>query len=283
MAELVGKAVSELPEATEINDADLFVLSQNGESKKTTKQTLLSEVTNGLLSVIRVGSFNVGCFSNGQHDLATAISHIAEMADAWRMRIGQIDCDILCCQEVYEYVDANNTVPAMPIFSFKYPYINHTQTNGNYIFSKFEPSGYTNRSYANESLRYYQWETVTICGKTIYIVNTHVNERPDPSEYRQAQIAELITFLTGKTFIACGDFNAYSTSEFDAFTTAGFKIANHGDFGDFATWPKNDSSWTNSAIDNIITSADISIQNVGIDFRALQSDHAFFYADLKIV
>lgn len=281
MADLTGMAVSELPEATVVNDTDLLLLSHNGESMKTTKQTLLSEVTNGLLSVIRVGSFNVGCFANGSHDLTT--SEATDMLGAWRLRLGQIDCDILCGQEVFAYVDASNTIPSSGIFGYKYPYINHTQDNGNYIFSKFEPSGYTNRSYANESARYYQYETVTICGKTIYIVNTHVNERPDPSEYRQAQIAELITFLTGKTFIVCGDFNAYTTSEFDAFTTAGFNIANHGDFGDFATWPWTYSSWTNSAIDNIITSADISIQNVGIDFRARQSDHAFFYADLKIV
>lgn len=46
MAELTGKAVSELPEATKVNDADLLAISQYGSSKKATKQTLLADVTN---------------------------------------------------------------------------------------------------------------------------------------------------------------------------------------------------------------------------------------------
>ena len=44
MAELTGKAVSELPAATTINDSDLLAISQNGASKKITPSVLLSEV-----------------------------------------------------------------------------------------------------------------------------------------------------------------------------------------------------------------------------------------------
>lgn len=40
MAELTGKAVSELPEATSVQDSDLFAVSQNGSSKKMTVATL---------------------------------------------------------------------------------------------------------------------------------------------------------------------------------------------------------------------------------------------------
>lgn len=44
MAELTGKAISELPAATTINDTDLLALSQNGASKKITPPVLLSSV-----------------------------------------------------------------------------------------------------------------------------------------------------------------------------------------------------------------------------------------------
>lgn len=48
MAELTGKAVSELPAASYVGNADLLAISQNGASKKATKQTLLSEINNAL-------------------------------------------------------------------------------------------------------------------------------------------------------------------------------------------------------------------------------------------
>ena len=44
MAELTGKAISELPAATTINDTDLLAISQNGASKKITPPVLLSGV-----------------------------------------------------------------------------------------------------------------------------------------------------------------------------------------------------------------------------------------------
>lgn len=40
MAELTGKAVSELPEATNLQDSDLLAISQNATSKKVTVKTL---------------------------------------------------------------------------------------------------------------------------------------------------------------------------------------------------------------------------------------------------
>lgn len=44
MAELTGKAISELPAATTINDTDLLAISQNGASKKITPPILMSGV-----------------------------------------------------------------------------------------------------------------------------------------------------------------------------------------------------------------------------------------------
>lgn len=41
MAELTGKAVSELPEATDAQDSDLLAISQDATSKKVTVGTLL--------------------------------------------------------------------------------------------------------------------------------------------------------------------------------------------------------------------------------------------------
>lgn len=45
MAELTGKAVSELPEATNAQNSDLLAISQDATSKKVTVETLLKRVT----------------------------------------------------------------------------------------------------------------------------------------------------------------------------------------------------------------------------------------------
>ncbi len=44
MAELTGKAVSELPEATNVQDSDLLALSQNASSKKVFAETLVQYI-----------------------------------------------------------------------------------------------------------------------------------------------------------------------------------------------------------------------------------------------
>ena len=51
MATLTGKAVSELPEATTVNDNDLFALSQSGASKKLLYSTLRALFHDGVLNI----------------------------------------------------------------------------------------------------------------------------------------------------------------------------------------------------------------------------------------
>ena len=84
--------------------------------------------------------------------------------------------------------------------------------------------------------------------------------------------------------ILFGDFNAYTVSEFNLFTQAGYTLANCGKFGEFETWPHFDieHSWKNEAIDNVIVSSNIKLLNVKADRRDL-SDHSMLYADIQLI
>lgn len=119
--------------------------------------------------------------------------------------------------------------------------------------------------------RYYEKAYITIDGKRICFVNTHLalgNER-------NSQYAELLNMLANEEyFIAVGDFNysiqAIGDTEYNASVQAaldrGFHSAQNAG-GIFMTWFSGQTveASTQKALDNIITSANISISNVGVN------------------
>ena len=126
---------------------------------------------------------------------------------------------------------------------------------------------------------------MTVNGKEVCVVNAHTSSEVDFNTNRKTQFQELITEMNKHSYvIVTGDFNAFSKNEFDLFKTAGYKLCNGGDFGWFDTWHncgRPDNGWTNRAIDNIIVSFNISIQNVEM-VEGQPSDHAPLVAELKI-
>lgn len=73
MAELTGKAVSELPEDTNVQDTDLFAVSQSSESKKLTFERLLNAIASRLYTMsaasatdlIGAQTFDVNVYKQG--------------------------------------------------------------------------------------------------------------------------------------------------------------------------------------------------------------------------
>jgi endonuclease/exonuclease/phosphatase family metal-dependent hydrolase len=128
--------------------------------------------------------------------------------------------------------------------------------------------------------RYYLVTTIRMDGDIVKVVSTHLdwNQGENGAPYRATQIEELIeAFKNDKYVIMCGDWNTGKTDEFDAFTRAGYDMANHGYLGDLATYPAGSSP--RSYIDNIITKG-FAISHVQVINNAMLSDHCLIKAEL---
>lgn len=124
--------------------------------------------------------------------------------------------------------------------------------------------------------RAYMHITYNINGKELHFFNIHAH--PSDATIRATQFDELITILNQyDTFICTGDYNADFASEYDPFKTAGFNLANCGNFGEFYTFIHGDKP-----LDNIICSPNISINNVQKIDSNVTSDHYALVADIVI-
>jgi endonuclease/exonuclease/phosphatase family metal-dependent hydrolase len=146
--------------------------------------------------------------------------------------------------------------------------------------------------------RYYISEYITINGKVVYLINVHLTPGTS-AEHAQKRIGEandILDILADKEyFIMFGDFNPEPGEEdslFKIFSDAGYNLANCGWFGKYYTWSTTRSDLdtddppqgTVYYIDNIITSSNITIENVErlTVFSKLSSDHIPIKARLRI-
>lgn len=229
---------------------------------------------------LKVLTWNVGIFNDGSVRVPTADAP-AQIAKLKKL-VGGINADIFNAQEYSQYIDASNTVPSVPVMEFKYE--NKVGTSGSIAFSKLPVSNKAFKWFNADNTRGFWSYDITIAGKTVTIIDTHLSIEVDASVHRNAEIAELITFMGTKQYaVLTGDFNVYSDSEFDAFKTAGYTLCNGGDFGWFKTWPVNieGSAWGSEHTDNIIVSSNIVPQYVDAPENPM-SDHVPLYAELKI-
>jgi endonuclease/exonuclease/phosphatase family metal-dependent hydrolase len=231
---------------------------------------------------IRVCSYNVGLWNDGVN-AGVPTAEVATKTNAWRRFIGANDPDFMFLEEAREYFDASNTKKASSqIFSNNYPkwfWLNTAKMLG--IASKYNANDIEMVSTGTFSDRPYVKFWADINGKKVNFILCHLSLEANSSGARQDQMSELATLLgTYEYGVLCGDFNAYSTSEFDTHFSA-FNMANHGWFGDYATWPHATASWPNECIDNIITTKNITIRNVELGTEEL-SDHMPLFAELDI-
>ena len=207
--------------------------------------------------------------------------------------IGEYNPDILCAQEALgdyfcpdeEKLPVNNVFNRKYLFTRQSGYQRRTWSKYNYK----EPETITFTHQATGGTRFYGKETYLIEGKEIVVLNTHC-EYQGNSDFdlaRKGQFEELVAEMQQHTYcICCGDFNAWSADEFNVFTNAGLSCSNCGDYGEIDTWyvGMDYPDWPFKAVDNIITTPSIVIQNVvrgPYDFDYF-SDHAPLIADLQI-
>ena len=227
--------------------------------KNTAKDDVARAITNSIAENIKICTWNTGLWNNG------TTQHMEQSNKyKWMRVLGEGNADILMTQESTYVVAENNTFTYPEFLDFKYQYIQSPLTNElNYlskgIASKIPLFNKTRNLFADNA-RSYLKAYVIINRKKVCLINCHLDF---DSTKRAAEINELITIMTAENYVVCcGDFNAESISDFDDFVTAGFNLANAGDFGNFITWPRTTQTWPNGVIDNCIVSNNIKIQNV---------------------
>lgn len=244
---------------------------------------------------IKVMSYNVGGWYTGSGSNVPIDKYDQYLA----LQTGMItdnDPAILLVQEYLANFSTGHS--ALTILQDMFPYV-HTQTSGTYfgraICSKYPISDYTIHTYTNNSSRYYDSCTITIDGRPVTFVNTHLDT---DNTKRFDQITQLITYLESLSiFIAGGDFNMLDcktiTGEdyieiIEPILDAGFHSANCTDFGFLETYSDQpDGTWT-GCLDNIITSSNITINTASVDTTKLTDgladkvDHMPLIATLTI-
>lgn len=184
--------------------------------------------------------------------------------------------DVLLIEEYWKIFSQTGRT-ARSMLEQYYPYIQEVGGDSGYfghcICSKYPFSNYTPHYYSNDAQRYYADWTITVYGKTVHFIVTHLGLTVAA---RTTQVSELVTYLrTLDRFVCCGDFNTPSgygsvpdsTSELTPLFNAGFNLANCGDLGDFITCYGESvaaDAWK-GWIDNVCTSPNIEIISAYVD------------------
>lgn len=179
---------------------------------------------------------------------------------------------------------AMSGIPNRPAFLFNTSYSNHTQG-----------------IYENQGAETRGWQkcSIVVNGKTISLYNTHLQN--DAPSVRIPQALELLDMLKNEEYFICtGDFNfggkSFSDQQYitmvQPFIDEGFNMANWtSETGLVNTWFNGatvESSTQKYATDNIITSPNISIDEIIYDQRkitaqtGLEIDHIPIVAYLTV-
>ena len=261
-------------------------------------------VKNPLPPKFRVAFWNVGHFALGaNYDTAITQADYEQMKKKWREAVNGIDSEFfLTCEYNTNFVNAEGTSPAVTARDavwneniFRYAAIGTKPSATSYmqtaIFSNVALSNVTEVVYPNTTVagRYYQVADITIGGRLVKLVATHLDfdqgstqeEQEQSHQNRISQINKLIADFDGYPYvIIAADCNVKPADESDytLFTDAGYHLANC-DYIRIKTYPSGETQ--QGALDNIIckgfTLAGISVLN-----DATLTDHLAIYADLTM-
>lgn len=239
------------------------------------------------LTKIKICSFNVGMWYDGVSK-GVPTNEVTAKSLSLRRFLSNENADFLLCEEARKYFDVNNTIDAYEK-NIKYNYPNYFRTDDTTLFygtremliaSNKYINNATIHNYKCESERQYITFNSTINNVTITFILCHLSIEGNSTGIRQQEMEELAEFLEKCEYgVLCGDFNAFSITEFDTHFSA-FNMANHGYFGDFNTWPVPGWESWNHCIDNIITTKSIKITNVLMG-EITMSDHKPLIAELE--
>lgn len=264
---------------------------------------------------IRVMTYNTGGWYIGDHtnvpaekleNYRTLQSHILSMRDP----------DIAVFQEYWHYFDRNNTIPSRdflsPYFSEIYEFDSNSKSYGKAMVSKTLPledyahfrfNCYVDHpTYGNEYYYGFERAYINVNGKRICIINTWLDSSDNYWAARKSEVEQLVSYVANEPyFILMGDFNVNPSGTNDQhyidfikpFVDAGYNVCNNamknGSFAKYWTYYSGTTSQSHEALDQIITSSNIIVDNVYIDTVKLNDtiadriDHVPFLADLIII
>lgn len=262
---------------------------------------------------LRVMTYNAGGWYIGSH---TNVPQ--EKVEAYRSMQRQIlssqQPDIAVFQEYWYYFDQDNTIIAKDIigqyFSDIYQFDSHSTSYGKAIASKTFPledyAHYRFNVYVDHptygNTYYYGFERayINVNGKRICVINTWLDSSDTYWDNRKAEVTQLLNYVaTEPYFILMGDFNVSCPNGVNddhyidfikPFVDAEYKVCNNavrnGAFVQIPTYYRENGTY--AALDQIITSKNITVENVFIDRTKLDDsitdtiDHVPFLADLVI-
>lgn len=274
----------------------------------------LSNIDNSIR--LKVGTYNVAkyCMETASGGKFTYLYNLPDKVLNIRKFIARSDLDILCLQEAKSYFDDDQTKSAWQYLFGHWLLRAFSSTEricarigdvgnnyGREEYPILDGTGYTNH-------RYFSWAKLQLTnGKILLVISTHNRNtyiehsdlnNPGPVANRAYEYKYLFEYIRNQFnsddlpwdyCIVGGDFN---TSNYDGIDESGeyikvdnvdfenlknickhynFSMANGGDFGWFVTHPN-----LNCALDNIIVSSNIMINNVECDtelYEHLYSDH----------
>lgn len=252
----------------------------------------------GGINKFRFAHWNIGHFTyyddiQGSDTPDIPASESTAMALRYKKMFNEINADMLGVCEDDPVFDAAGALTLDLLYRPKYA-ICYQGTKYNYMCASL----YANLPLTNitvseiiypqtvQANRYYKLMTATLNGHTVKIVETHLdwNQGNYGAQYRAAQIQKLISdFASFEYVIIAADFNVETTDEWDAFSNAGYTLANHGYIGDLITYHGHLSPYNQKALDNIITKgfimSDIKVWEDSFNL----SDHGAISCDLEMI
>ena len=248
---------------------------------------------------LKIMTYNIGRFSYGVSPYYLDPDLYEEKLANYKKFFCEEKADIVGMQEFNEYLDkatgTGDHSSDTEIFDYLYPYKLNTN-GGNTLKSKYPFNFLGSLNYATgEGPQSCKYGIIILNNKSIFVGCTHLhaNAGAEQDAIRAAQRAELITLMNKYDYaICCGDFNAQSTTDFEDFTDAGYKIANGGYLPFEWTYSYDEEDYNRETpseyiryFDNIVVSSNIIISdskrlNV---YNQLSSDHIPFIADLTLI
>lgn len=256
---------------------------------------------------LRVMTFNVGDWYIGSHTRVPS-EKVDTYLNIHRHIMETQSPDIAVFQEYWHYFDTNNTITAKSVLD---PYFSDIKEEWPY---DGYGHGMASKSYVLEDYKHYRFDAwastvwdygferayIHINGKRICIINTWVEAGDLYFDERASQLNQILEYVASEPyFIIMGDFNidcpdgptgVYYNTYIKPFVDAGHTVCNNavldGTFRHYLTYYRLDG--TSEALDQIITSSNITVANIFIDRTKLDDlvddkvDHVPFLADLII-
>ena len=241
------------------------------------EKTEYTPLKNLRLLTHNIGHFNYGGSGSGTTNYGIPAPYASNLK-LWKDQLASVRPDVWGIQEYTEYLSQEDHTKKItdfisPLFLSLMTYGSDYGVASNiYPFS----NGYLTIGSADRTVQHLKFYIGN--GKFLNYINVHLNY--SDLDIRVSEIQSLITQMQNEeNVIIAGDFNEATTSEADAFVTAGYTKCNGGFFGDFITYDNTGSVET--PLDQIVFKGNIKLTNMERK-PFVTSDHYALMCDFVI-